>query len=204
MYAVTRTGGKQYRVTTGDLIAIEKLTGEPGSTITFDDVLMVGDGDKRDVGAPRLAGAAVVAELIEQTRGEKIIVFKKKRRKGYRRTKGHRQDLTVVRITDIMAAGTQRATAKPAKAKAAPKADATAAPAAEDAAPKAAAQKPAAKATATESKAEAKTPATKATATVSKAAAAGSKAAAKKPAAKKPAAKTPAAKKKPAASKDEE
>ena len=182
MYAVIRTGGKQYRVTAGDLIAIEKLTGEPGSTITFDDVLMVGDGDKRDVGAPKLAGAAVAAEVIEQARGDKIIVFKKKRRKGYRRTKGHRQDLTVVRITDIVAEGGKRATAKPAKAKA----EATSAPAAEDAAPKAAAKKPAAKAkAATGSKAEAKKPATKATATKRKAAATGSKATAKKPAAAK-------------------
>ena len=193
MYAVIRTGGKQYRVTAGDLIAIEKLTGEPGSTITFDDVLMVGDGDKRDVGAPKLAGAAVAAEVIEQARGDKIIVFKKKRRKGYRRTKGHRQDLTVVRITDIVAEGGKRATAKPAKAKAKP--DATSAPAVEDAAPKAAAKKPAAKAkAATGTKAEAKKPATKATATKRKAAATGSKATAKKPAAKK----------KPAAAKDED
>ena len=173
MYAVIKTGGKQYRVANGDVIAVEKLAGDPGSTVSLGPVLMVNDDKSSTVGTPVVEGAAVSAEVLEQTRGDKIIVFKKKRRKGYRRTLGHRQDLTVLRITDVTGKG-----------KAAPKAAAKAAakPAAE-AKPAAAAEagKPA------EAKPADKKPAAK-------------KAAAKKPAAKKPAAKKPAAKK-PAAKK---
>jgi large subunit ribosomal protein L21 len=100
MFAVIKTGGKQYRVASGDVIKVEKLEGEAGSTITFDQVLMAGD----TIGTPLVAGAAVSAEVIAQDRGPKIIVFKKKRRQNYRRKNGHRQDLTVLRITEISAA----------------------------------------------------------------------------------------------------
>ena len=101
MYAVIKTGGKQYRVAKDDLIRVEKLVAEPGAEIALDNVLMIGGEGPPSVGAPRIDGAAVLAQVVEQTRGEKIIVFKKKRRGHYRRKKGHRQDLTVLRITDI-------------------------------------------------------------------------------------------------------
>ncbi|MHA1113222.1 MAG: 50S ribosomal protein L21 [Alphaproteobacteria bacterium] len=118
MFAVIRTGGKQYRVARDNVIAVERLDGEPGATIAFDQVLMVGDEGAPSIGAPLVEGATVAATVLEQTRGEKIIVFKKKRRKNYRRKKGHRQDLTVVRITDILTGGAKPAKpAKPAAAK---------------------------------------------------------------------------------------
>ena len=100
MFAVIKTGGKQYRVASGDVIKVERLEGEAGATIALDQVLMV-DGK---VGTPLLAGATVSAEVIAQDRGPKIIVLKKKRRKNYRRKNGHRQDITVLRITGIDAA----------------------------------------------------------------------------------------------------
>jgi large subunit ribosomal protein L21 len=105
MYAVIRTGGKQYKVAKNDVISVEKLGGEPGSSVTLDEVLMVGDGEASTAGTPIVAGAAVTATVVEQTRGEKIIVFKKRRRHNYRRKNGHRQLLTVLRITDIVAGG---------------------------------------------------------------------------------------------------
>jgi large subunit ribosomal protein L21 len=104
MFAVIRTGGKQYRVAAGDIIKVERLEAEPGSTIAFDQVLMVGEGADAKVGLPLVAGASVAAEVVAQDRGPKIIVFKKKRRKNYRRKNGHRQDITVLRITGIDAA----------------------------------------------------------------------------------------------------
>jgi large subunit ribosomal protein L21 len=101
MYAVIRTGGKQYKVAKNDVISVERLPGEAGDDLTLDQVLMVGgDGDTK-VGAPLVEGAAVSATLLEQGRGDKIIVFKKKRRQNYRRKRGHRQDLSILRITDI-------------------------------------------------------------------------------------------------------
>ena len=104
MYAVIKTGGKQYRVAKDDYLRIEKLEAEVGSTIEFDQVLLVGgDGAEPKVGAPLLDGAKVTAEVIEQTRGPKIVIFKKRRRKNYRRRTGHRQYLTVVKIGDIAA-----------------------------------------------------------------------------------------------------
>ena len=103
MFSVVKTGGKQYRVQKDDVIKVEKLVGEAGDTLTLDQVLMVGEGDKATIGAPLVAGATVVAELVEHTRGPKIIIFKMKRRQNYRRKRGHRQDLTVLRITDIKA-----------------------------------------------------------------------------------------------------
>lgn len=104
MYAVIKTGGKQYRVTENDILSIERLTGEEGSTIEFVEVLMVGEGENVKVGAPLVAGAKVTAELVEQTRGPKVIAFKKRRRKNSRRKRGHRQDLSLVRITGIIGA----------------------------------------------------------------------------------------------------
>ena len=116
MYAVIQTGGKQYRVANGDVITVEKLEGEAGSTLAIEPVLMVNDGKNTQVGTPIVEGAAVTAEVVEQTRGKKIVVFKKKRRQGYQRTRGHRQELTVLRVVDV----TGKAKA-PAKKAAAPK-----------------------------------------------------------------------------------
>jgi len=104
MYAVIRTGGKQYRVSANDVLTLEKLEGEAGARIEFTEVLMVGAGADVKVGKPTVAGAKVVGELLAQTRGPKLIAFKKRRRKNSRRKKGHRQDLTRVRITDIIGA----------------------------------------------------------------------------------------------------
>ncbi len=138
MYAIIHTGGKQYRVAKNDVIQVEKLPGAAGETIDFGEVLMLGDGAEATVGAPLVDGARVRATILEQARGPKIIVFKKKRRKNYRRKKGHRQNLTVLRITDIVPAGAKPAKAKPkpapaaeAPAKAAKPAQAKPAPAAE-------------------------------------------------------------------------
>jgi len=105
MYAVVKTGGKQYRVVENDLLQIERLPGEAGDFITLDEVLMLGDGANVTIGAPRVEGAAVAAEIVEQARGPKIIIFKKRRRQNYRRKKGHRQDLTILRITEILTNG---------------------------------------------------------------------------------------------------
>ena len=211
MYAVIETGGKQYRVKAGDLLVVDKLGGDVGAKIAFDRVLMLGDGANISVGAPTVAGAVVEAALIETRKGDKIKVFKKIRRQGYRRTAGHRQWESVLRVTSVTGADgtdtwsgevnlTPRSVlnarargekvaapveAKPAKAapkpKAAPKADA-----------KPAAEKPAAKAeTKTEAKAEPKAKAEAKPKAAPKAAAA--KAETKAPAAKKPAAKKPKA-----------
>ena len=105
MFAIIRTGGKQYKVASGDVIAVEKLAGEPGATLELAEVLMVGDGAAISTGTPLVAGATVSAELIEHRRADKIIVFKKKRRQNYRRKNGHRQHQTVLRITEIRAGG---------------------------------------------------------------------------------------------------
>ncbi len=105
MYAVLKTGGKQYKVAVNDVIVVEKLAAEAGDSVDLDEVLMLGEGESSTVGRPVIAGARVTARVLEQKRSDKIIVFKKKRRKNYRRTQGHRQDVTVLRITDIHAAG---------------------------------------------------------------------------------------------------
>lgn len=121
MYAVIQTGGKQYRVANGDVITVEKLEGEAGSQLSIEPVLMVNDGKATQVGAPVVEGASVAVEVVEQTRGDKIVVFKKKRRQGYRRTMGHRQELTVLRVLDVAgkpAAKKKAAAKKPAAAKA--------------------------------------------------------------------------------------
>jgi len=117
MYAVIKTGGKQYRVAPDDLIVVEKLAGEPGASIDLEEVLMIGDDDGQTVGAPTIEGARVAATVVEQKRDKKIIIFKKKRRKNYRRKNGHRQDITVLRITDILAAGAKKKAAKKPAAK---------------------------------------------------------------------------------------
>lgn len=104
MYAVIRTGGKQYRVAKDDVIFVEKLTGEPGSSVTLDEVLILGDeGKEAKAGAPLIAGAAVTAQVLEHKLGDKVLVFKKRRRHNYRRKNGHRQAMTVLRITGIRA-----------------------------------------------------------------------------------------------------
>ena len=168
MYAVVKTGGKQYRVAKDDKILVEHIDAEEGQTITLDKVMMLGDGDKVTIGAPVVENASVEAEVLSQTRGPKIIIFRRKRRKNHRRIQGHRQDLTLLKITDISSSGKKTAAPKPAAKKAE--------------APKTEAKKPAAKKAAA-TKTEAKKPAAK-------------KAAAPKAEAKKPAAKKAAAKKK--------
>ena len=140
MYAVVKTGGKQYRVAKDDKILVERLEGEAGASIQLDNVMMVVDGEKVTVGTPQIAGASVAAEVVEQTRGPKIIIFRRKRRKNHRRTQGHRQDLTLLKITGISADGKKaaapKAEAKPAAKKATAK-KATKKAAAKKAAPKA-------------------------------------------------------------------
>ena len=104
MFAVIRTGGKQYRVVKNDVLKVEKLEAEPGATITFTDILAVGDETGTTVGAPVVPGAAVTATVIAQDRLDKIIIFKKRRRQNSRRKNGHRQHVTVLRVGDITGA----------------------------------------------------------------------------------------------------
>ena len=104
MYAVIRTGGKQYRVAKNDVIEVEKLDAEPGRSVELSDVLMVGEGESVSVGTPVVAGASVSATVLDQAKGPKVIIFKKRRRKNSRRRNGHRQLLTVLRVTDIKVA----------------------------------------------------------------------------------------------------
>jgi large subunit ribosomal protein L21 len=102
-YAIIQTGGKQYRVSEGDVLSVEKLAVDAGTETTFNDVLLVVDGDKVNLGTPLLAGASVKAEVVEQYKDDKVIAFKFKRRKGYHRTVGHRRQLTELKITKISA-----------------------------------------------------------------------------------------------------
>ena len=133
MYAVIKTGGKQYRVAANDKITIEKLDGAAGDQITFDNVLMVGNGGSVEIGAPFVAGATVVGEIAAQEKADTVYIFKKRRRKHYRRRNGHRQLLTSVTITDILTGGAKPATKAKAekKAEAAPAAQTFAAPVAD-------------------------------------------------------------------------
>ena len=101
MFAIIKTGGKQYKVAEGDVIRLEKLDAQAGSKVEFTDVILVNDGKKDQIGEPTLAGATVTATVEEQMRDRKVIVFKKTRRHNYRRKKGHRQHLTVVKITKV-------------------------------------------------------------------------------------------------------
>jgi large subunit ribosomal protein L21 len=153
MFAVIRTGGKQYRVAPNDVIEIEKIAGKPGDIIELAEVILLGGDGSPKTGTPTIAGAMVAAEVIEHKRGDKVIVFKKKRRSNYRRTRGHRQELTALRITEILTDGKKPSKAAPkpqpkkaeqkpeAKAEAKPRAEAK--PAKKEAKP--AARKPAAK-----------------------------------------------------------
>ena len=126
MYAVLETGSKQYRVSAGDTLQIERLTDEagrlvePGQPVTFDRVLLVSGDGKVTVGAPTVTGATVVADVVEHIRGEKKLTFKMKRRKGYHKSIGHRQELTVVKVKEINASADQAAPAPEAQASEAP------------------------------------------------------------------------------------
>ncbi|WP_425409974.1 50S ribosomal protein L21 [Hyphococcus sp.] len=138
MYAVVKTGGKQYRVSKDDILKVERLPGEAGEIVTLGEVMMLGDGGDVTVGAPVVDGASVAAEILEQKRDKKIIIFKKRRRQNYRRKKGHRQHLTVLKVTEILTDGAkpkpaakkkaapkpEKAADKPAEKKSAPKAEA--------------------------------------------------------------------------------
>ena len=101
MYAVIKTGGKQYKISEGDVLNVEKIEGEQGDTVIFDDVLMVSGDEETKVGTPLVEGAKVVGEIVAQTKGTKMAVFKMKRRKGYRKKTGHRQELTSLKIKEI-------------------------------------------------------------------------------------------------------
>lgn len=103
MYAVMITGGKQYKVAPGDIVRVESLEGQKGDMIEIRDVFMIVDGDKMSVGKPKLDSAKITAEVVEQGRGEKLLIFKHRRRKGYRRTNGHRQNYTAIKVKEITA-----------------------------------------------------------------------------------------------------
>ncbi|TWG64947.1 large subunit ribosomal protein L21 [Aminobacter sp. J15] len=119
MFAVIKTGGKQYRVAADDVLKIEKVAGEVGEIVTLGAVLAYGEGDNVTIGAPFVEGASVAVEVVEQGRGPKVIAFKKRRRQNSRRKRGHRQELTTVRVTEILTAGAQpkKAAAKKASKK---------------------------------------------------------------------------------------
>lgn len=103
MYAVITTGGKQYKVAPGDVVRVESLDAKKGDTIELKDVYMISDGDKVSVGKPTLPSAKVTAEVVEQGRGEKLLIFKHRKRKGFRKTTGHRQNYTAIKVKDILA-----------------------------------------------------------------------------------------------------
>lgn len=158
MFAVFRTGGKQYKVAKNDIIRVETVPGASGDLVEFTEVLMVGDGTQTTVGKPLIAGATVAAALVDQIQADKVIIFKKKRRHNYRRKRGHRQPLSLLRVVDILTDGKKPDAAAIEAAKAAAKPKATAEPAAEKPAKKPAARKAAPKKAA---KAPAKKPAAK-------------------------------------------
>ena len=157
MYALVKTGGKQYRVSKNDTILVERIAAEEGAEVILYDIVMLGDGDKVTIGNPKVDGAAVRATVVRQTRGPKIIIFRRKRRKNHRRTQGHRQDLTLLKINDIAEDAKKLAPVKPIAKKAAPEVDNAAkkSSAKKSSAKRAAAKKAASKTTA------AKKPATK-------------------------------------------
>jgi large subunit ribosomal protein L21 len=152
MFAVIRTGGKQYRVAPNDIIEVEKIAGQPGDIVELAEVLLLGGDKGPQTGSPTISGALVAAEVLEQKRSDKIVVFKKKRRSTYRRKKGHRQEMTALRITEILTDGKKpskaapRPEAKKAAEKPASKAKAETKPAAKKAEAKPAAKRSAAKA----------------------------------------------------------
>jgi large subunit ribosomal protein L21 len=157
MFAVIKTGGKQYRVAADDLLKVEKIKGEPGEIVQLGEVLVVG-GDTTTLGAPTVAGASVAAEVVEQGRGPKVIAFKKRRRKNSRRRRGHRQEFTLIRITEILTDGAKPTKAARPKPERKPKPAETTAAGADDEAEGAAEAAPKAKA---KSKPKAKAPAKK-------------------------------------------
>ena len=120
MFAVIKTGGKQYRVAAEDVLKVEKIKGEPGEIVEFGEVLVVG-GDSVTLGVPTIAGATVAAEVLDQARGPKVIAFKKRRRKNSRRKVGHRQEFTLVRITEILTDGKKPSKDVPPRPKRTPK-----------------------------------------------------------------------------------
>jgi large subunit ribosomal protein L21 len=166
MYAVVNTGGKQYKVQQGEVLRVEKLSGDVGSSVTFDRVLMFSDGENVSIGQPLLDGVSVEGHIVEQGKAKKIIVFKYKRRKRFRRKKGHRQEFTAIQIDSINAKGTKAAKGVEPKAEAkeseAPKAAPKKEPAAKAEAKKAAPKKEAAKKAVTPKAAPKKEPAKKA------------------------------------------
>jgi large subunit ribosomal protein L21 len=169
MFAVIKTGGKQYRVVAEDLLKVDKIKGEPGEIVEFPEVLVVG-GDSPVLGNPTVAGASVAAEVLEQERGAKVIAFKKRRRKNSRRKRGHRQEFTLVRITEILTDGakpTKTARPKPER-KAKPAPDVTGDAATDEEAASKPKAKAKAKAKAPAKKAAAKKPAAKAKADTAK------------------------------------
>ncbi len=145
MYALVKTGGKQYRVSKDDTILVERIAAEEGAEVILNDIVMLSDGDKVTIGTPMVDGAAVSATVLRQTRGPKVIIFRRKRRKHHRRMQGHRQGLTLLKINDIAEDAKKLAQIKPAAKKAAPKVnDAAKKPAAKKATAKKAAPKAAA------------------------------------------------------------
>lgn len=148
MFAVIKTGGLQYRVAEDEVLRIGRIAGEPGDIVQIGNVLMLG-GDNPQLGSPTVAGASVAVEILQQSRGRKIIAFKKRRRKNSRRKRGYRPEFTVVRVSEILTDGkapTKKAKGKPAPKAAKPEGEATEATAKAAAKPKAAAKKPASKA----------------------------------------------------------
>jgi large subunit ribosomal protein L21 len=119
MFAVFKTGGKQYRVATEDVLKVDKIEGEPGQVVEFGEVLAVG-GDSVTLGAPTVSGATVAAEVLDQGRGAKVIAFKKRRRKNSRRKRGHRQEFTLLRITEILTEGKKASQTPPPRPKRTP------------------------------------------------------------------------------------
>ena len=145
MYALVKTGGKQYRVSKDDTILVERIAADEGAEVILNDIVMLADGDKVTIGTPKVEGAAVSATVMRQTRGPKIIIFRRKRRKNHRRTQGHRQDLTLLKINDIADDAKKLTPAKPAAKEAATKTESAAK---KPTAKKTAATKPAPKAAA--------------------------------------------------------
>jgi large subunit ribosomal protein L21 len=134
MFAVIKTGGKQYRVAAEDLLKVDKIGGDPGEIVQFGEVLLVG-GDSVALGAPTVSGASVAAEVLEQGRGPKIIAFKKRRRKNSRRKRGHRQEFTLLRVTEILTDGAKPSTPAGSRRKSRSAAAGEASPAPESAGP---------------------------------------------------------------------
>ena len=142
MFAVIKTGGKQYRVAAEDIIRVDRVNGQPGEIVEFGEVLVVG-GDAPQLGTPTVAGATVAGEVLQHTRGDKVIAFKKRRRKNSRRKRGYRHEFSVVRITEILTGGAKPSKTAAPRPKREPKPKAEAAPAAEAKPAKARAKKPA-------------------------------------------------------------